>query len=47
MIISCCMTEERGVVRPTLATGTDNTMPTNVDAQNISVECRVATNNWG
>lgn len=42
------MTEEQGVVRPILTSGTDNTMPTNIDdAQYISVECRVAAKFWG
>lgn len=41
------MTEQWGVVRLLLATGTDNTMPTNTDAQYVSVEHRVAAINWG
>lgn len=39
--LKCYMTEEQRLVRPILASGTGNTMPTNTDdAQYISVECR-------
>lgn len=40
------MTEQWGVARLLLATGTDNTMPTNIDAQYIRIEHRVTTINW-
>ena len=46
MIKSHYMTEHWGVARLLLATGSDNTMPTNIDAQYIPIEHRVTTINW-